>query len=454
MTQAIWQPELIEKYNTSGPRYTSYPMALSFHDGVGRDAILTSWQQSERSELSLYVHLPFCHTLCYYCGCNKVITRHPEKIDSYLDALLVEIDSLPDAWTTKPVSQIHWGGGTPSYLTPEQCERLLHAIRSRFAITEQAEISIEIDPRELPVDYLNELKRLGFTRLSIGVQDFSEPVQIAVNRVQSFELVQQLMIRARQLEFDSVNLDLIYGLPKQTMSSFAHTLEQILQLDPDRLSVFNYAHLPNRFAAQRKIKDSELPSGETKLAILRNAIETLTTAGYQFIGMDHFAKPEDELAKAQRQGHLHRNFQGYTTHQNCDLLGLGVSSISQIGRSFSQNHRDLKTYYASIESHGHAHDKGYVLTDDDLLRQRVIRDLICNMQLDMKSIETEFGIQFEQYFSDALAPLRAMAEDGLIALDDNHINVLGAGKLLIRNICMCFDAYLKPSQSGRFSKVI
>lgn len=454
MTQALWQPELIEKYNTSGPRYTSYPTALSFHEGVSREAIANSWQQSERTELSLYVHLPFCHTLCYYCGCNKVVTRHPEKIDRYLDAVLAEMTALPESWTNKPVSQIHLGGGTPSYLSPEQCERLMSAIRRRFQVQAKAEISMEIDPRELPVDYLDSLKQLGFNRLSIGVQDFAEPVQIAVNRIQSYQLVETLMTRARELGFDSINLDLIYGLPKQTQTSFAHTLKQILELDPDRLSVFNYAHLPERFAAQRKIKQEQLPSVETKLAILRQAIETLTQAGYQFIGMDHFAKPDDELAKAQRSGELHRNFQGYTTHQNCDLLGLGVSSISQIGRSFSQNKRELKTYYAAIEEHGHAHDKGYVLSDDDLIRQRVIRDLICNMQLDIKAIEHDCKLCFEDYFSDAIAPMAEMAEDKLIALEPGLIKVLEPGKLLIRNICMCFDAYIKTSQQGRFSKVI
>lgn len=454
MTQALWQPELIEKYNTSGPRYTSYPTALSFHDGVQREQIVEAWQQSEKTELSLYVHLPFCHTLCYYCGCNKVITRHPEKVDRYLDAVLAEMEALPKSYKAKPVSQIHWGGGTPSYLTPEQCERLMSAIHQHFDVQTDAEISMEIDPRELPVDYLDALKQLGFNRLSIGVQDFAEPVQIAVNRIQSFELVKALMTRARELGFDSINLDLIYGLPKQTETSFAHTLEQILLLDPDRLSVFNYAHLPERFAAQRKIKAEEMPSGETKLAILRGAIETLTQVGYQFIGMDHFAKPEDELAKAQRAGHLHRNFQGYTTHQSCDLLGLGVSSISQIGHSFSQNKRDLKNYYAALEEHHHAHDKGYLLSDDDLIRQRVIRDLICNMQLDIAAIEADCNLVFNDYFHDALAPLAEMAEDKLIALEPGWIKVLEPGKLLIRNICMCFDAYLKHSQQGRFSKVI
>ncbi|WP_439651242.1 oxygen-independent coproporphyrinogen III oxidase [Neiella litorisoli] len=444
---------MLEKYNTSGPRYTSYPTALSFHDQVTRADIISSWQQSDRNELSLYVHLPFCHTLCYYCGCNKVITRHPEKVDRYLDALEAEIAGLPAEFKTKPVSQIHWGGGTPTFLDSEQSERLMTMLRTAFAVQDSAQISIEVDPREFPLERLDTLKRIGFNRLSIGVQDFSETVQLAVNRIQSEQLVAHLMAHARSLGFDSINLDLIYGLPHQTIKSFAATLEQVLALDPERLSIFNYAHLPDRFAAQRKIKDEHLPPAEQKLAILRHTIDTLTSAGYQFIGMDHFAKPDDELAVAQRQGVLHRNFQGYTTHQNCDLLGLGVSSISQIGRSFSQNHRELKHYYQAIESHQHAHTKGYVLSQDDVIRQRVIRDLICNMQLTVGDIEKQFAIDFNDYFADAVQQLPELADDGLIVWDGNTITVEPAGKLLIRNICMLFDAYLKQSQQ-RFSKVI
>ncbi|GGA63398.1 coproporphyrinogen-III oxidase [Neiella marina] len=452
-TDVIWDSALLEKYNTSGPRYTSYPTALSFHEQVSRNDIISAWQQSDRNELSLYVHLPFCHTLCYYCGCNKVITRHPEKVDRYLDALAAEIAGLPAAFKAKPVSQIHWGGGTPTFLDCRQSERLMAMLSAAFAIQPTAQISIEVDPRELPLERLDTLKRIGFNRLSIGVQDFSETVQLAVNRIQSEQLVANLMKHARDLGFDSINLDLIYGLPHQTVKSFAATLEQVLALDPERLSVFNYAHLPDRFAAQRKIKDEHLPAADQKLAVLRHTIDTLTAAGYQFIGMDHFAKPDDELAVAQRQGVLHRNFQGYTTHPNCDLLGLGVSSISQIGRSFSQNHRELKSYYQAVEQHQHAHTKGYVLSDDDVIRQRVIRDLICNMQLSIADIEQQFDIDFCDYFSDAIARLPELAEDGLITWDGAVITVQPAGKLLIRNICMLFDAYLKQTQQ-RFSKVI
>ncbi len=454
MSDVVWQPQLIEKYNTSGPRYTSYPTALSFHEGVGRQAIEQAWQLSDKQELSLYIHLPFCHTLCYYCGCNKLVTRHPEKIDDYLDVLLQEIDNLPASWRKKPVSQIHLGGGTPSYLSAIQCERLMTAIYQAFPVQGDAEISMEIDPRELEENYLQQLKRLGFNRLSLGVQDFAEEVQIAVNRQQSYALVEQLMRQARELGFNSINLDLIYGLPHQTEQSFKRTLEMVLQLDPDRLSVFNYAHLPQRFAAQRKIKEQYLPSSECKLAILRQSIESLTQAGYQFIGMDHFAKPDDPLAKAQKDGVLHRNFQGYTTHQNCDLLGLGVSSISQIGNSFGQNQKQLKDYYQSIASSGHAHDKGYLLSADDLLRQRVIRDLICNMQLNITDIEQEYQIDFVSYFADAQAQLEQLQQDGLITMSEQQIVVSQTGKLLIRNICMCFDAYVKKTQNQRFSKVI
>ncbi|MBW8190067.1 oxygen-independent coproporphyrinogen III oxidase [Neiella marina] len=444
---------MLEKYNTSGPRYTSYPTALSFNEQVSRQDIEAAWHDSERSELSLYVHLPFCHTLCYYCGCNKVITRHPEKVDRYLDALEAEIAGLPAAFKTKPVSQIHWGGGTPSFLTGPQSERLMAMLRRDFDVQSNAQISIEVDPREFPLERLDTLRAIGFNRLSIGVQDFSETVQIAVNRVQSEALVAGLIDHARQLGFNSINLDLIYGLPHQSAASFANTLGTVLTLDPERLSIFNYAHLPERFAAQRKIKDEHLPSADQKLAILQQTIATLTGAGYQFIGMDHFAKPSDELAIAQRNGELHRNFQGYTTHQNCDLLGLGVSSISQIGRAFAQNQRELKYYYQGIETHQHAHHKGYLLSDDDLIRQRVIRDLICNMQLSVTAIEQEYGIHFAQYFAEAIAQLPELEADGLIKWDQQMLQVQPQGKLLIRNICMLFDAYLKSSQQ-RFSKVI
>lgn len=449
----LWDPALLEKYNISGPRYTSYPTALSFNEQVSRNDIVTAWRTSQRSELSLYVHLPFCHTLCYYCGCNKVITRHPEKVDRYLDALEAEIAGLPTEFKNKPVSQIHWGGGTPSFLDSAQSERLMTLLKSAFPVTEQAQISIEVDPREFPLERLDTLRAIGFNRLSIGVQDFSETVQIAVNRVQSEQLVGDLIQHARQLGFNSINLDLIYGLPHQTAASFAATLETVLQLSPERLSIFNYAHLPERFAAQRKIKDEHLPSAEQKLAILQQTIATLTDAGYQFIGMDHFAKPTDELAVAQREGKLHRNFQGYTTHQNCDLLGLGVSSISQIGNAFGQNQRELKYYYQGIEQQQHAHHKGYVLSDDDVIRQRVIRDLICNMQLSVAAIEQAFAIDFQDYFADAIGKLPELVEDGLIKWDGQLLQVQPQGKLLIRNICMLFDAYLTKSQQ-RFSKVI
>ncbi|MCM2678291.1 oxygen-independent coproporphyrinogen III oxidase [Echinimonas agarilytica] len=446
--------ELLHKYNSSGPRYTSYPTALSFHSEVTRAQVIDAWHHSDKPELSLYVHLPFCHTLCYYCGCNKVVTRHPEKIDAYLDVLLQEIELLPAEFSDKPVTQIHWGGGTPSYLSAPQCARLMAALRSRFNVSDDAQISIEVDPREVTLTYVDALAELGFNRMSIGVQDFSEPVQIAVNRVQSEALVSQIMIAARAAGFRSINLDLIYGLPHQTVKSFSHTLDQVIALKPDRLSIFNYAHLPTRFAAQRKIKTEDLPSADEKLQLLQLAIDKLTDAGLDFIGMDHFAKPDDELSKAQREGKLHRNFQGYTTHQNCDLLGLGVSSISQIGNCFAQNLRDLKPYYQAVKETGSGHEKGYILSQDDAIRQRVISDLICNMTLNKRTIEYVFDIEFDRYFANALSQLEPMVGDQLVALFDDEIRVLPAGKLLIRNICMCFDAYLQKAPSNRFSKVI
>ncbi|WP_087023244.1 oxygen-independent coproporphyrinogen III oxidase [Thaumasiovibrio subtropicus] len=450
-----WDQALIEKYNYSGPRYTSYPTALEFSTDFMAEQFDTECQRYPERPLSLYLHIPFCHQLCYYCGCNKVVTRHRHKADHYLDALSREIDLRATQLGQRSVTQIHLGGGTPTFLDAVQISRLMGQLRQRFRIQPDAEISIEIDPREIELEMLDHLRQEGFNRISIGVQDFDKTVQARINRTQDEQFIRDMVARAKTLGFRSTNLDLIYGLPMQTASSFAETLSQVLTLDPGRLSVFNYAHMPRMFAAQRKLKDEEMPGATEKLAILQQTIQTLTKAGYQFIGMDHFAKPEDKLAVAQREGVLHRNFQGYTTQGECDLLGLGVSAISMLGDSYSQNQKELKHYYADVESHQHALWRGVSLDEDDKLRREVIKSLICNFQLDIAQIETEFGIEVKDYFAEDLALLQTFIDDGLVVMTEQYIEVAPKGRLLIRNICMCFDKYLrKQARQQQFSRVI
>ncbi|MGF1693351.1 oxygen-independent coproporphyrinogen III oxidase [Photobacterium kagoshimensis] len=453
--QIIWDQALIEKYNYSGPRYTSYPTALEFHQGFTEAEFDSACAQYPDRKLSLYVHIPFCHKLCYYCGCNKIITRHQHKADQYLDVLEQEIRQRGKTMGQRQVSQLHWGGGTPTFLTKPQVTRLMTILREQFSFDADAEISIEVDPREIELDMLDHLRSEGFNRLSIGVQDFNKEVQKLVNREQDEEFIFAMVQRAKELGFRSTNLDLIYGLPKQNQALFADTLKQVLEMKPGRLSVFNYAHMPSLFAAQRKIKDEDLPAAKEKLAMLQDTIATLTGEGYQFIGMDHFALPEDELAVAQREGILHRNFQGYTTQGDCDLLGFGVSAISMIGDCYAQNQKELKAYYADVNDHNHALWKGVGLDADDLLRREVIKALICNFQLDKKAIEAEFNLDFDSYFAEDLELLQTFINDELVTVSDDLIFVELKGRLLIRNICMCFDKYLRDrARQQQFSRVI
>ena len=453
--QIVWDQEILNKYNYSGPRYTSYPTALEFHEAFTvSDYDMACTQYSERP-LSLYVHIPFCHKLCYYCGCNKVITRHSHKADEYLDVIEHEIRQRASLLNGREVTQLHFGGGTPTFLSKAQITRLMMILRDEFNFTADAEISIEVDPREIELDVLDHLRNEGFNRLSIGVQDFNKEVQKLVNREQDEEFIVAMVQRAKELGFRSTNLDLIYGLPKQTQALFAETLKQVLEMKPGRLSVFNYAHMPQLFAAQRKIKDEDLPKAEEKMAILQDTIETLTGAGYQFIGMDHFALPEDELAVAQREGVLHRNFQGYTTQGECDLVGFGVSAISMVGDSYAQNQKELKKYYAQVNDLRHALWKGVALDNDDLLRREVIKQLICNFKLDKTMIESEFAVDFNRYFKEDLELLQTFINDDLVEVDDKEIRVTLRGRLLIRNICMCFDKYLRAkARQQQFSRVI
>jgi oxygen-independent coproporphyrinogen-3 oxidase len=455
MENFIWDQELIEKYNYSGPRYTSYPTALEFTENFHYPELIKASRRYPTRPLSLYIHIPFCHKLCYFCGCNKVITRHQDKADRYLDYLEREIEQQAPLFCSREVTQLHWGGGTPTFLLPAQITRLMKILRKHFHLHEDAELSIEVDPRKIELSTIDHLAREGFNRLSLGIQDFNKAVQTAINREQDEEVIVQLLTRAKEQGFHSINLDMIYGLPLQSKQSFAHTLEKVVQLDPGRLSVFNYAHMPSLFAAQRKINEDELPSAAEKLAMLQYTIEFLTRCGYQFIGMDHFAKPDDELAIAQQQGVLHRNFQGYTTHEDAELLGLGVSAISQIGDSYSQNQKKLSDYYLQIDKHGHAQWRGVALNRDDLIRREVIKKLICNFQLDIQQIEQQFDLQFREYFAQDLELLQCFIDDQLVEVTEQTISVQPKGRLLIRNICMCFDLYLRnKARQQQFSRVI
>ncbi|NAW68958.1 oxygen-independent coproporphyrinogen III oxidase [Vibrio sp. V27_P1S3P104] len=453
--QIVWDQAILDKYNYSGPRYTSYPTAVEFHEAFTIAEYDMACTRYPERPLSLYIHIPFCHKLCYYCGCNKIITRHSHKADEYLDVLEHEIRQRASLLQNRQVSQLHFGGGTPTFLTHKQISRLMSLLREEFQFQVDAEISIEVDPREIELSILDHLYSEGFNRVSIGVQDFNKEVQQLVNREQDEQFIVDLVARAKRLGFRSTNLDLIYGLPKQTVSSFHQTLTQVLQMKPGRLSVFNYAHMPQLFAAQRKIKQEELPAAEEKMAILQDSINTLTTAGYQFIGMDHFALPDDELAIAQREGVLHRNFQGYTTQGNCDLVGFGVSAISMIGDVYAQNQKELKRYYRQVNEMRHALWKGVSLDRDDLVRREVIKQLICNFKLDKAIIEKQFSIQFDHYFQLDLSLLQTFIDDQLVVVDNQSIQVTLRGRLLIRNICMCFDKYLRQrARQQQFSRVI
>ncbi|AKE12752.1 oxygen-independent coproporphyrinogen III oxidase [Serratia liquefaciens] len=451
----VWDLALIQKYNHSGPRYTSYPTALEFNQSYDEAAFQRAAAHYPERPLSLYVHIPFCHKLCYFCGCNKLVTRQTHKADEYLAVLAQEIAQRAPLFAGRKVGQMHWGGGTPTYLSKAQISQLVTMLRQHFDFLPDAEMSIEVDPREIELDVLDHLRSEGFNRMSMGVQDFNKEVQRLVNREQDEAFIFALIARAKALGFNSTNIDLIYGLPKQTSESFAYTLQRVAELSPDRLSVFNYAHMPNLFAAQRKIKDADLPSAQQKLDILQHTIASLTESGYQFIGMDHFARPDDELAVAQREGKLHRNFQGYTTQGDSDLLGLGVSAISMLGDSYAQNQKELKVYYSSVEAQGHALWRGLAMTEDDCLRREVIKTLICNFKLDYLAIERQFGINFADYFAEDLQLLAPFERDGLVERDEQGIQVTPRGRLLIRNICMCFDIYLRQqARTQQFSRVI
>lgn len=451
----LWDQSLIEKYNYSGPRYTSYPTALEFNENFSQQDFILSANRFADRPLSLYVHIPFCHKLCYFCGCNKLVTRQTQKVTQYLDILEREIASRSQLFKDRTVTQMHWGGGTPTFLTHDEITRLITSLKKHFHFDTHAELSIEIDPREITPQTIDHLANLGFNRLSMGIQDFNHEIQYLINREQDEQLIRSLILQARKNRFHSISLDLIYGLPKQTVESFTETLNKVIDISPDRLSVFNYAHLPSRFAAQRKIKDHDLPNAHAKLQILQTSIQKLTQAGYRFIGMDHFAKPTDELAIAQQQNKLHRNFQGYTTQGEVDLLGLGVSAISMLGDSYAQNQKDLKLYQQQVELSGNGLWKGFSLNEDDKIRRDVIKQLICHFFLDKQAIEQQYQIRFDHYFNEDLTLLDPLVKDGLVTITDDAIIVNPKGHLLIRNICMCFDSYMRQqARQQQFSRVI
>ncbi|MET0379056.1 MAG: oxygen-independent coproporphyrinogen III oxidase [Spongiibacteraceae bacterium] len=458
-TPLNFQRALIEKYSVAGPRYTSYPTAVQFSEGFGADSYRQLWTGVEKSTaaLSLYVHIPFCENICYYCACNKVVTRQKHKARQYLDYLEKEI-RLQSALIGKnrPVTQLHWGGGTPTFLSAAELTELMYHIASHFNLLDdpQREYSIEVDPRTVDKNILALLKGIGFNRLSFGVQDFDERVQEAVNRVQPFEQIEALNTAARDLGFSSISIDLIYGLPHQTPESLRHTLEQALALKPDRIAFYNYAHMPHLFSSQRSIDRLTLPTPSEKLALLELANAVLGTTGYLHIGMDHFVRAEDGLAQAQLRGTLQRNFQGYSTCMAADLVGLGVSAISSTAHGYAQNAKNLTEYYGLIDADKLPVTRGLCLSRDDKIRRAAIMQMICNLSLDTSALEKQYGICFADYFERELAELERLAGDGLVSIEPSRLIVTSTGRFLLRNICMVFDRYLPPLLQRSFSKAI
>lgn len=459
--QLEWDEAFIGRHNVSGPRYTSYPTALQFHEEFSVEHYLGAIKRSNQSQkpLSIYVHLPFCDALCYYCACNKVITRSADRKRQYLNALIQEIHAKAALVEPgRPVYQMHWGGGTPTSFSDAELTELWFEISRSFHLVDasRGEYSIEIDPRTVSADRLALLKGLGFNRVSLGIQDFNPQVQQAIHREQSREEIANLVTACRDLHYRSINFDLIYGLPHQTSASVLDTVNEVIELAPDRVSLFNYAHLPDRFRAQRLLQEEFMPSPREKLKIQCAAAAALTKAGYHYVGMDHFAKPEDELAVAQANGRLHRNFQGYTTCKDADLLGLGVSAISLINDSYCQNAKSVSEYQERVFSGNHPVTSGVVLTRDDEIRRFVIMSLLCQNKLEPQVVANEFGIAFADYFSAELPVLDSMIEDDLLGWVDDTYWVTPKGRVVVRKICMLFDNHLPNHvSSGRsYSKVI
>ena len=451
--------EKFVKYSRPGPRYTSYPTAVEFSEKFTYDAYIQKLQnQNPNKPLSLYFHLPFCRSACYFCGCNVVFTSKEDKKLRYIDYLKRELSLLQQFLDTKrEVIQLHFGGGTPTFFSPKQLNEIIQEIHKVFPNwSADAEVSCEIDPRFLTKEHMQVLSEGGFNRVSFGVQDFDEKVQKAVHREQSFEVTKQAVDLARIYGMQSVNIDLIYGLPYQTLESFKRTLELTIELDPDRLAVFNYAHVPWLKKTMRKIDETTLPTPDVKLAILQYTIDFFTSGGYKMIGMDHFAKPGDELFRAIEKGELHRNFQGYTTKGGADLIGIGLTSIGEGEDYYAQNYKEMSLYEEAIDAGRLPYHRGVELSEDDKIRKAVIMELMANFKLDIARIEREFGIDFNEYFKDALKELREFEQEDLVHIDDRHIQVSPTGTLLIRNIVLPFDAYMAKHGEGKkvFSKTV
>lgn len=452
---------LVEKYDRPGPRYTSYPTAPQFHQAFAVDDYRSAAQQTNAAEtpkpLSVYIHIPFCKSLCYYCACNKIITHKTDRAAEYLDYLKREIRMQAALFNrSRPLTQLHLGGGTPTYFSSEQLADLMVALHQSFTMDNSGrhEFSLEVDPRTVTPEQIHQLRQLGFNRLSFGVQDFDEQVQIAVNRIQTEEQTRELVQAAREAQFKSISVDLIYGLPLQTVDSFDITLSKIIDIRPDRIAAYSYAHLPDLVRAQKLIRPEDMPPPERKLELLELTIKRLTSAGYVYIGMDHFALPDDELSLARANGTLQRNFQGYSTHADCDLIGLGISSIGKVGNSYSQNVKELSQYYARLNEDLLPVQRGYALSEDDRLRRDVIVSLMCHGQVDFAATEQRYGIDFREYFADSLAMLDEQIADGLVDITDTAVVLLPQGHLMMRNVAMAFDAYLGDQQRGRFSRTV
>ena len=451
--------ELIRRFDSLGPRYTSYPTADRFRPDFDESNYIkylhTHTPSTQVVPLSIYVHLPFCASICYYCGCNKIITKDHGRSAKYLRYLEKEMALVASHLEPgRRVEQLHLGGGTPTFLSKDELIELMAMLRKHFNFNPQAELAIEIDPRTVTGDLLSMLAGLGFNRTSLGVQDFDPEVQRAINRIQPIEMVESAIKASREAGFLSVNFDLIYGLPKQNLESFRKTLEEVIHLSPDRIALYNYAHLPTRFKPQRRITEGDLPTAEERLQIFMMSLRSLLDAGYIYIGLDHFAKPEDDLTKAQTAKTLHRNFQGYTTHADCDLIGLGLSSIGKVGNSYSQSVRTLDGYYERLDAGELPIEKGFELSQDDVLRRKVIMNFMCGANIDFEEFNREFGIDFKQYFADELTRLELFHDAELIRIDANAINITPKGRMFVRAVGMVFDKYLSQTTTSHYSKLI
>ena len=453
--------ELLKKYDKAGPRYTSYPTAPYFHDGIGATEYLDHVRHDNNNikdrDLSLYFHIPFCDTLCYFCGCNMMVTRNQDKIEQYIEYLEKEIVLLKqNIDDDRKIRQLHWGGGTPTHLSPDQIRRLGGVIHKYFDFKEDAEVGVEIDPRELTRDHMVALSEVGFNRCSMGIQDFDPKVQKTVNRIQPESVTSDAVGWSKELGFTSLNLDLMYGLPYQNYKTYSETIDTVLKMNPDRLAVFNYAHLPNMIKHQQLIKEEWLPSGDQKLELLKLSIEKLNDAGYIYIGMDHFAKPDDELTVAMQNGTLYRNFQGYSTHAGINLFAIGITGIGMLSDIYVQNYKKLDDYYKALDNNTLPVMRGVTLNEDDQLRREVITELMCNFKLDKQRFESKYKIQFDTYFADALTNLKSLEDDGLIVLGKEQLKVTDIGRLLIRNIALNFDYYLMKKQGVKpqFSRTV